>query len=86
MDSKEASYQPLISPESFTDDECDSRIDAAILRDRSWRRLVPSPLLGAVMLLIALTSTLIVLVLTWKPTDMQCTKQLSMYCEFSTKN
>lgn len=39
-------------------------------------------MLGSVIVLILLTIGLIIAVLTHKPTDLQCTKQLSMYCEF----
>lgn len=38
-------------------------------------------MLGSVIVLILTTIGLIITVLTHKPTDLQCTKQLSMYCE-----
>ena len=89
MESKEASYRPLMSPDeardSVTDDGGSSTDESLLERYQSrrrWQRWVPSPMLGSVLVLILLTTGLIIAVLTHKQTDLQCTKQLSMYCEF----
>lgn len=88
MESKEALYHPLMSPDkasdSATDDNRSSSDESLLERYQSrgrWRRWVPSPMLGSVIVLILTTIGLIITVLTHKPTDLQCTKQLSMYCE-----
>lgn len=88
MESKEALYHPLMSPDkasdSATDDNRSSSGESLLERYQSrgrWRRWVPSPMLGSVIVLILTTIGLIITVLTHKPTDLQCTKQLSMYCE-----
>ena len=90
MESKETPYGPLMSPDETRDsamDDSGSSSDKSLLeryqRRRRWRSWVPSPVLGSVIILILLTLGLIITVLTHKPTDLQCTKQLSMYCEFA---
>lgn len=86
MESKEASYRPLMSPGSYEDDDTSnsstSDFAGMLKKKSSWRQYITNPLLGAVMLLIALVTVLIFLVLFHKPSDLQCTKQLSMYCKY----
>ncbi|KAL9612137.1 MAG: hypothetical protein Q9167_003253 [Letrouitia subvulpina] len=86
MESKEASYRPLMSPDEPRDsitDDTGSSSDESLLEQyqsrRRWQRWTPSPLLASVIILILLAIGLIIAVLTHKPTDLQCTKQLSMY-------
>ena len=89
MESKEALYRPLMSQDTARDsvtDEISSSSDESILeryqsRGR-WQRWVPSLMLGSIIVLILLIIGLITTILVHKPTDLQCTKQLSMYCEF----
>ena len=88
MESKESSYRPLMSSDEARDsvtDDSGSSMDGSLLdryqSRRRWQRWVPSPILGSVIVLIFLTIGLIITILTHKPTDLQCTKQLSMYCE-----
>ena len=88
MESKESSYRPLMSPDEARDsvtDDSGSSIDGSLLdryqSRRGWQRWVPSSMLGSIIVLIFFTTGLIITVLTHKPTDLQCTKQLSMYCE-----
>ena len=90
MESKEALYRPLMSPDEardlVTDDNGSSSEESLLERYQSrwrWRRWAPSPVLGSVIVLILLTTGLVIAILTHKPTDLQCTKQLSMYCEFN---
>ncbi|KAL9035442.1 MAG: hypothetical protein Q9214_006580, partial [Letrouitia sp. 1 TL-2023] len=86
MESKEASYRPLMSPDEPRDsvtDDTGSSSDESLLEQyqsrRRWQRSTPSPLLVSVIILVLLIFGLIIAILTQKPTDMQCTKQLSMY-------
>ena len=89
MESKEALYRPLMSQDkardSITDDLSSSSDDPILERCQSkgrWQRWVPSLVLGSIIVLNLLIIGLITTILVHKPTDLQCTKQLSMYCEF----
>ena len=89
MESKEALYHPLMSQDkardSVTDDISSSSDESLLKKYQSrarWQRWVPSLMLGSIIVLILLIIGLITKVLVHKPTDLQCTKQLSMYCEF----
>ena len=89
MESKEALYRPLMSQDkardSITDDLSSSNDDPILERYQSkgrWQRWDPSLVLGSIIVLILLIIGLITTILVHKPTDLQCTKQLSMYCEF----
>jgi len=88
MASKEHSYQPVSSSDDVSysasndDERCSNDLlleSHQILRRRS--RWIPSPLLASVIALNLLVTALIVIVLTKKPTDQQCSKQLSVYCK-----
>ncbi|KAE9963083.1 hypothetical protein BLS_009708 [Venturia inaequalis] len=81
-------YSPTNDPENFEDDYSStghsSQADLANMlrfsnQQKSWRRHLPCPLMGAVCLLIVLATINIFLLLIRTPTDAQCTKQLSTY-------
>lgn len=80
MDEK-THYRPLMDRESSDDG---STIDGILLKThqerRGWRRWCPSVLGASVVFLIAAVVGLTIALLTKKPTDMECTKQLSLYC------
>ena len=89
MESKEALYRPLMSQDKARDsvtDEINSSSDESlseIYESRGrWQRWVPRLILGSIIILILLIIGLIIAILVHKPTDLQCSKQLSMYCGF----
>lgn len=89
MESKEQSYHPVPvfddSSDSTTDvggDISDVFLPGEHQSRRRRPRWMPSPVLSSVFVLIFLVLALIGIELTRKPTNQQCTKQLSVYCEF----
>lgn len=91
MDSKKASYRPLMSSiqedkadrSSFADDNTLSAAgsDEGYQSPSSWRRHVSNPVILLLMTLCVLVMALIGISLTRKPTDNQCARQLSMWCK-----
>ncbi|KAI6322301.1 hypothetical protein MCOR29_004806 [Pyricularia oryzae] len=89
MDSKKASYRPLMSSiqedkadrSSFADDNTLSAAgsDEGYQSPSSWRRHVSNPVILLLMTLCVLVMALIGISLTRKPTDNQCARQLSMW-------
>jgi hypothetical protein len=45
-----------------------------------WNRWLPGPIVGSLLTLTLTTMALIVVVLCHRPSDIQCTRQLNMYC------
>jgi hypothetical protein len=86
MDTKTASYRPLMPSTSFSDEGyMPSKEEYSDPPAPTWRRCtIANPMLGALLSLITLTIIIIGLVLLRTPTDMQCTKQLNLYCKSST--
>lgn len=87
MESKTSAYDPLMSSDARSSlaDDSSSTADEAMLdryqRRRKMMQWIPSTLVGAVFTLILLVIALIVVTLTRKPTDQQCSAQLSTYCK-----
>lgn len=86
MESKKHAYKPVSSfddlSSSATDVDERSNDDYALeslhTRTRSWR-WIKNPLLASIISLNVLVAALIVVALTRKPTDQQCSTQLSTY-------
>lgn len=89
MESKTSDYDPLMTSDarsSLADDSSNTADEALLDRYQRRQRLmkwVPNILVGAVFVLIWLVIALIVVVLTHKPTDLQCSTQLSTYCKLT---
>jgi hypothetical protein len=89
MESKKHEYKPVssfddLSSSSTNIDERTSEdfaLESLHIRKRRWR-WIPSPLLGSIISLNILIATLIIVALTRKPTDQQCSAQLSTFCKY----
>jgi hypothetical protein len=51
------------------------------LLERPRRQWISSPILSSALFLWVLTTSAIIIVLLRGPTDLQCTRQLNMYCK-----
>lgn len=87
MESKTADYDPLMSTDARSSlaDDSSTSADEVLLgsyqRHRNLMQWAPSTLVGVVFTLILLIIYLLVVVFTQKPTDQQCSAQLSVYCK-----
>ena len=88
MESKKHAYKPVSSFDDLSSSTTnvderssdDFPLESLPLRKRR-SRWIPGPLLASIISLNVLVAALIVVALTRKPTDRQCSTQLSTYCK-----